>query len=251
MNTIPLQPKTGGAEAAPRWHTVEESAESFFSWFDGNDDGTITVAEIVAAVDPSGHHADQLNGLVRRLVDLMDPDDDGDLVAADVTAALETLDTNGDGSLTPADLGRDLAQQGLAPVLAVMLQGGPVPGAPQRGPSGVAIGDVVESLTSRFDANDNGALTLAELLAVLDPAGHRQKLHDALAPLVDAVDTSNDGAMSEAELTAAVSSLDTNGNGFLDRADQVGGPPSGDDVDLIGVLLPKFRHFDAVGSDSA
>jgi Ca2+-binding EF-hand superfamily protein len=250
MNTIPLQPKTRGAEAAPRWHTVEESADSFFTWFDGNDDGTITVAEIVAAVDPGGRHADQLNGVVRRLVDLMDPDDDGKLVEADVTAALETLDTNGDGSLTPADLGPGLAHQGLAPVLAVMLQGGPVPGAPQRGPSGVAIEDVVDSLTSRFDANDDGALTLAELLAVLDPGGHRQKLQDALAPLVDAVDTSNDGAMSEAELTAAVSSLDTNGNGRLDHGDHVGGPASADEVDLIGVLLPKFRHFDGVAPDS-
>jgi Ca2+-binding EF-hand superfamily protein len=247
----PLQGKSRGADAASRWHTVEESADSFFTWFDGNDDGTITLAEIVAAVDPGGHHADELKGVVGRLVDLMDPNDDGKLVAADVTAALETLDTNGDGSLTPADLGSGLAQQGLAPVLAVMLQGGPVPGAPQPSPSGVAIEDVVDSLTSRFDANDNGALTLAELLAVLDPGGHRQKLQDALAPLVDAVDTSNDGAMSEAELAAAVSSLDTNDNGRLDHGDHVGGPSSADEIDLIGVLLPKFRHFDAMGSDSA
>lgn len=244
MNTIPLQPKTRGAEAAPRWHTVEESAESFFSWFDANDDGTITVAEIVAAVDPSGRHADQLNGVVGRLVDLMDPDDDGDLVAADVTAALETLDTNGDGSLTPADLGRDLAQQGLAPVLAVMLQGGPVPGPPPRD-SGVAVEDVVASLIDRFDGAANGALTLAELLAVLDPHGHRQKLDAALTSLVPGVDADGDGAMSEPELNAAVASLDANGNGRLDRGDHVPGPASPDEIDLIGVLLPRFRHFDA------
>ena len=244
----PTHPLDDGTTEAARWYTVDESADRFFAWFDGNEDGSITVAEIVATVDPGGHHAGPLNGVVGRLIDLMDPNDDGKLVAADVTAALESLDTNQDGSLTPADLGAGLAHQGLAPVLAVMLQGGPVPGPPPRA-SGVAIEDVVDSLTTRFDANDNGALTLTELLAVLDPGGHRQKLKDALTPLVAAVDANHDGAMSKAELTAAVSSLDANGNGRLDHGDHVPGPGSADEIDLIGVLLPKFRHFDGAGPD--
>jgi Ca2+-binding EF-hand superfamily protein len=248
MNAINMRPgrgtETANLPAPDRWMTVDEAVEQFFAWFDGNDDGTITVDEIVAAVDPSGGHAAQLNGVVRALVDLMDPDDDGDLVAADVTAAMETLDTNDDGSLTPADHGSALAQQGLAPVLAVTLQGGPVPGAPQR-EQGVAIDDVVAALTQRFDGDGDGALTLAELLAELDPQGHRQKLEDALTTLVAAVDTDDDGTMSGAELTAAVTSLDGNANGRLDRGDHVPGPQSPDEIDLVGVLLPKFRHFDA------
>ena len=248
MSAINIKPgrgtETANLPAPDRWMTVDEAVDQFFAWFDGNDDGTITVAEIVAAVDPSGGHAAQLNGVVRALVDLMDPDDDGDLVAADVTAALETLDTNDDGSLTPADHGSALAQQGLAPVLAVTLQGGPVPGAPQR-EQGVAIDAVVASLTQRFDGDGDGALTLAELLAELDPQGHRQKLEDALSTLVAAGDTDDDGMMSGAELTAAVTSLDGNANGRLDRGDHVPGPQSPDEIDLVGVLLPKFRHFDA------
>lgn len=240
--------ETAGEPA--RWHTVEEATVQFFTWFDGDEDGTIAVAEIVAALDPGGHHAAPLNGVVRRLVDLMDPDDDGDLVAADVTAALESLDINEDGSLTPADLGRGLAQQGLSPVLAVMLQGGPVPGPPPR-ESGVAVEDVVASLIDRFDGNGNGALTLAELLFVLDPQGHRQKLDAALTSLVAAVDTDDDGAMSQAELTVAVSSLDGNDNGRLDRGDHVPGPSSADEIDLVGVLLPRFRHFDAAAPDAS
>jgi Ca2+-binding EF-hand superfamily protein len=253
MNSIDTRPGLGTDTAnlptTDRWMTVDEAAAQFFAWFDRNDDGTITVSEIVDAVDPSGGHAAQLHGVVRALVDLMDPDDDGDLVAADVAAALETLDTNDDGSLTPADLGSELAQQGLAPVLGVMLQGGPVPGPPQR-EQGVAIDAVVDSLTQRFDADDDGSLTLAELLAELDPRGHRQKLDDALTALVDAVDTDDDGTMSGAELTAAVASLDGNGNGRLDRGDHVPGPQSPDDIDLVGVLLPKFRHFDAGEADA-
>lgn len=51
--------------------------------------------------------------------------------------------------------------------------------------------------------------------------------------------------MSGAELTAAVTSLDGNANGRLDRGDHVPGPHSADEIDLVGVLLPKFRHFDA------
>jgi Ca2+-binding EF-hand superfamily protein len=250
MKPIDTQAKTHGADALPRWYTVEESTDRFFTWFDGNKDGTITVAEIVAALDPSGRQSHELTGVVGRIVDLMDPNHDAKLTQAEVTAVLDSLDTNGDGSLTPADLGAELAHQGLAPVLGVMLQGGLAPDGPQHGNTGVAIGDVVDSLIARFDGNANGALTLTELLAVLDPGGHRQKLKDALTPLVAAVDSNHDGAMSQAELTTAVASLDGNGNGRLDHGDHVGGPASADDIDLIGVLLPKFRHFDGMGPDS-
>ena len=251
MKPIEGHTNTHRADTMPRWYTVEESTDRFFSWFDGNKDGTITVAEIVATLDPSGGQARELHGVVGKIVDLMDPNHDGKLTKAEVTAVLDSLDTNGDGTLTPADLGRELAHQGLAPVLGVMLQGGPVSGPPERdNNNGVAIGDVVDSLLSRFDGNANGALTLTELLAVLDPGGHRQKLKDALTPLVAAVDSNHDGAMSSAELTAAVASLDGNGNGRLDHGDHVPGPHSPDDIDLIGVLLPKFRHFDGMGPDS-
>jgi Ca2+-binding EF-hand superfamily protein len=236
-------------EVPDRWQTVDEAVDQFLSWFDGNDNGTVTVTEIAAAVHPGGRDDAPLNAVVRRLVDLMDPNDDGQLTATDVTAALETLDTNEDGALTPADLGRELAHEGLTPVLAVMLQGGPIPG-PKPRENGVAIDDVVASMLDRFDGNGNGALTLSELLAELDPRGHRQKLQDVLTSLVGAVDTNDDGAMSEAELTAAVSSLDANGNGRLDRGDNVQGPGSADEVDLVGVLLPKFRHFDGAGPDA-
>jgi hypothetical protein len=114
----------------------------------------------------------------------------------------------------------------------------------------VAIDAVVASLTQRFDGDGDGALTLAELLAELDPRGHRHKLDDALSTLVAAVDTDDDGTMSGDELTAAVASLDGNGNGRLDRGDHVPGPQSPDEIDLVGVLLPKFRHFDAGQADS-
>ena len=247
---------TTGTDALPHWLTVEEASDRMFTWFDGDEDGTIAVSEIVAVLDPGGKHAEQLNGVVRRLVDLMDADDDGDLAEADVTAALESLDTNGDGSLTPADLGPELAHQGLAPVLAVMLQGTPLPGTgPGREPpahqQGIEIDAAVESLLGRFDGNDDGALSLAELLAVLDPQGHRQRLEDALTPLVAAVDADGDGVMSSAELEAGVASLDADGNGRLNHDDHVPGPHSPDEVDLIGVLLPKFRHFGAPADDGS
>lgn len=232
-------------ERPDRWLTVEESAAQFFVQFDGNSDGTITVSEIVAALHPNGKEDAPLNGVVRRLVDLMDPDDDGDLVADDVTAALEKLDSNDDGTLTPADLGREMAHEGLTPVLAFMLHGGP----PRPKPTPLEIQDVVLSILARFDGDDNGALTLTELLAELDPRGHRQKLQDVLTNLVGAVDTNGDGAMSEAELTVAVTSLDANGDARLDHGDHVPGPGSADDIDLVGVLLPKFRHFDGAGPE--
>ncbi len=106
---------------------------------------------------------------------------------------------------------------------------------------------VVDVLLARFDGDDDGAIALPELLAVLDPKGHRQKIAEALSVLTDAVDVDTDGndTMSQDELNAAVAMLDTDGNDTLDHHDHVPGPPADEtEVDLIGILLPQLRQFD-------
>ena len=52
--------------------------------------------------------------------------------------------------------------------------------------------------------------------------------------------------MSEAEMAAAVATLDADDDGALTRGDHLPGPPqAADEVDLIGLLLPQLRQYDA------
>lgn len=243
----------GGHGQGPVWPTVGDAVDSLFSVFDTNSDGSIALAEIQGVLDPQGHHP-ALNAVVRNLVEQIDTDGDSSLSSDEVTEALTALDTNGDGSLSPTDLGAAVARLGTAPLLAGLLQGFPLPGGgadpgpnppgPVGPPQAPTVEQVVDVLVTRFDADDDGALTLAELLAVLDPASRHGKLAAAMQELVAAVDTSGDGTMSEAELTAAVATLDADGNGTLDHRDHVPGPPTDDSVDLIGLLMPHMRDFD-------
>lgn len=250
------------ATHGPAWPTIAGAVDGLLRQFDTNHDSAITLAEIAGVLDPGGHHPDTMNTVVRHLVSLIDGNADGTLTKAELTTAVTSLDFNGDGSLSPADLGPEAAQAGLAPLLAVLLHGGSVPGGhgdddlpeppgppappPAAGPKAPTVEQVVDVLTARFDANDDAALTLAELLAVVDPKGRHAKVDTALTALVDALDQNHDGSLNRAELTAGVATLDTDGNGRLDHRDHVPGPPvDHDTVDLIGVLLPHLRDFDA------
>lgn len=239
------------------WPTLAQARQELLDGFDGNRDGAITRAEIVAAADPSGRHADDLNPVVQKLVDLMDTNQDARVVGSELDAALQRLDLNRDGQLSPADLAALRADEGLAPVLAALMQSrmpGPMPqpqdppAPPDRpqppGRQAPTVEQVVDALFTRFDGNRDAAITLTELLSVLDPQGHRKKLEAAMKDLVSAVDADRNGSMSRAEMLAAVATLDRNEDGKLDHDDHVPGPPADEGVDLIGVLLPHLRDFD-------
>lgn len=230
------------------WPTLAQARQELLDGFDGNHDGAITRAEIVAVADPSGQHADALNPVVQTLVDLMDTNRDARVVGSELDTALLRLDVNRDGQLSPADLAGLHADAGLAPVLAALMQSrmpSPLPHPPlppaRQAPT---VTQVVDALLTRFDGNQDASITLAELLKVLDPKGQHSKLEAAMNDLVTAVDTDHNGSMSRAEMQAAVASLDRNQDGQLDHDDHVPGPPSDEAVDLIGVLLPHLRDFD-------
>lgn len=234
-----------GTPSAPSWPTVSGIVDQFFTAFDTSKNGSITVAEITAVLDPGAHHT-ELNAVVTRMVALIDANADGTLTKPEVSSAFTQLDSNGDGSLSPADLGPALAHAGQAELLAALMQGFPLPGGggPKPVPTAPTVAQVVDTLVTRFDADKSSTVSLAELLAVLDPQARHNRLDDLLKAVVAAVDTDHDGQMSKAELTTAIGSLDSDDNGKLDHRDHVPGPPGDDAVDLIGVLLPHMRDFD-------
>ncbi len=234
----------------PAWPTLAEATDKLFVAFDTNLDATITLAEVTAVLDPGGHHPDALNQVVQRVIDLIDTDKDGKLTKTEVSTALGKLDTNQDGVLSPADLRPSLAHDGLTPVLAALLAGG-LPGThtPPEDHHAPTVDDVVNALIKRFDTNADQGISLTELLAVLDPQARHAKVDDAMQSLVTAVDTDHNGVMSAAEIKAAVTALDDNHDGRVSHDDHVPGPPSGDAVDLVGLLLPHLRDFDAATVD--
>lgn len=232
----------------PGWPTVAGMAGQLFDSFDTSGDDVITVAEVVGVLDPSGRHGADLTPGVERLFGLIDANDDGRLTQMEVAATFARLDTNGDGSLSPFDLGPQLALNGMAPLLAVLLNGLPLPPSlpvPPAFPRAPTLDEVVGALVARFDADGDGGTTLPELQSLLGPASGHGRLGDALAALVSSVDADGDSAMQVAEIAAAVASLDADANGILDPHDHLPGPPADDGVDLIGVLLPRLRDFDA------
>lgn len=254
MQSLPMSTLASPMPAIP-WPTIDQASDRLFDWFDTDADRIITVDEVVGVIDPADLHGDALNAVVARVIGLVDENDDDAMSDAEVAAALTELDTNGDGTLSPRDLGSQLANDGRMPMLAVLLAGGPLPGVPEPHPPIVAdppeaprapsIDEVVGALFNRFDADDDGGITLAELLAVLDPRGVRPRIGDAMASLLQSVDGDRNGAMSEAEMAAAVATLDATDDGTLNRDDHLPGPPQNDEIDLIGLLLPQLRQYDA------
>lgn len=231
-----------------KWPTVSEVTDQLFALFDTNHDKAIAFTEIATTLDPKGQIG-ELPNLLQRLLEPIDTNADHSLSLAELNTAFGKLDSNGDGVLSPADLpGALRSQPGTVPMLALVLNGLPVPGNPDepKPKSPPTVADVVDELFARFDANKDKSLTLAELTAVLDPQARHARLDAALAKVVSLVDTNGDKLMSQAELTAAVGTLDTNHDGVLDHHDHLPGPEDdgeGGSIDLVGQLMPKLQAF--------
>lgn len=248
MGSLPngLVPGAAGSVAKPAVsQSVTVVVDTLFGKFDADKSAGITAAEIKAVIDPKGV-ATGLDAALAAMISSIDSNHDGALSKAEVTAAVSPLDTDGDGLLGPA---RMLGAIGnlLGGLLRAPGHIDTLPPAPPTLPVPPTAAELVDDVFGRFDTNSNGSITLAELLAVLDPKSLHTRLDDALKQLVTVVDTDKDGAMSKAEVLAAVKSLDANGDGFFSHADHIPGPPADDSIDLIGVLLPRLCDFQGDG----
>lgn len=120
-------PFPGRSPGGFSWPTVEEAAERLKTRFDNNQDGSITVAEIVSTLDPEDRAGDGLTQLVQRVVGWMDDNADDTISATELAAAMDQLDRNDDGVLSLADLWAGLGRhgEGQLQVLAVLLASAP------------------------------------------------------------------------------------------------------------------------------
>ena len=218
----PTSTSAPGSQALAR--TVTEAVDAAFTRFDSNGDASITLAELTAILDPSGTHTTWMTAIGTRFTD---------------------QDTNGDGTLDRSDFLSGSTGTDSPSLIDALLQAGRGHGHGGHGGHGGQGSDaatrtmaaVVEGLVARFDGDAGGSLSLAELLAVLDPAGTRTQLASTVTSLYGTLDSNGDASISDAELTVAVTALDIDGSGSLDRADHVDGVHDAGTVDLIGVLL--------------
>ncbi|MFO1326234.1 MAG: EF-hand domain-containing protein [Rubrivivax sp.] len=105
------------------------------------------------------------------------------------------------------------------------------PTTPDTPPSPPTVAEVVERVLTQFDANDDDAITLDEVLALLDPDGTHATVAEQAKAAFAQVDGDGSGAIGSAELTTAVAALDTDGDGSLERGEKAA------DDSGIGVLL--------------
>lgn len=228
---------THSAPAAP---TVAQVVDQAFARFDTNADGAITAAEVLAVVDPAGTHTDAATD-VSALITKLDTNADKSVSKAELTAAVNTLDADGNGTLDRADHDLAVASGDTTPWLGLLLHGGHGrPGG--AAPSPVTVTQAVDAVFVRFDADANSSISLAEILAVLDPNSSHDGLSDKVTGLLPSVDSNGDGSLSVAELTAAIKAMDTDGDGTLEASDRPVEVTPSDAVQLVGILMHDHGH---------
>jgi len=226
---------THGPDPLASAPTIAQVVDGVFTRLDANTDGSITLTELLAVIDPDGDSTSATT-LATSVIAKIDANVDSALSKAELTTAVTALDTNHDGRLDRSEHAAGAPQDGASDPLGVLLQAR-LPHGDHAEPAARTIAAVVDGVFTRFDADASTTITLSELLAVLDLKATRTDFDARVASLVTQLDSNADHGLSRAEITAAVTQLDTDQSGTLDRADHVSGAMAADDVALIGILL--------------
>lgn len=162
----------------------------------------------------------------RVLLEALDADGDGELSAAEIAAAPQSLiklDRNADGQITAAEYNTRMDDKAAISDLERRLM------ALDRNGDGVLSTDEVPErmrpMFDRGDTNHDGRLDKAEIAAMnakqADPQGRPvgRGNFQSMDPIALALDADRDGVLSAAEIAnaaAALKTLDQNGNGSLE-----------------------------------
>lgn len=167
--------------------------------------------------------------LKRIVLEALDTDGDGQLSAAEIAAASQSLlklDKNGDGQITSAEYSQRLEDKTAVSDLEQRLM------LLDKNGDGVLTADEVpermKPLFERGDTNHDGKLTREEIVAMsgkqADPQGRPvgRGNFSSMDPVMIALDVDKDGILSATEIanaSAALKTLDKDGDGTLSAAE--------------------------------
>jgi len=212
------------------------NAPAALKTLDTNGDGQLTSNELMPG-RPPGHPNDGRPHFSMPLIAALDTDTNGILSAdeiANASAALKTLDKNGDGQLTPDEFAPHHHDgefgQGHSPFHFPLLA------ALDSDTNGVLSADEIANASNALktlDKNGDGQLSADEYLPPHPQGAPRGEDHPRFAPpIVAALDADGDGIISAAEIAnapAALKTLDRNGDGQLSGDELFPRPPGGPD----------------------
>lgn len=231
--------------------TVEESEVSaeLFNQADSDGDGFVTEEELLAMmqkVRPHGPPPQNIEDselaepdgeeLAARILSRHDADGDGVLTLEESgvdAAAFSQADTDGDGLVTKEEL-------------VAMVEGGKPEGPPpgmdgEMGPPpGGSVGDMAAAIMEELDSDSDGGLSSSETAASEE--------------VFDAMDTNEDGVVSQAELEAAMAtimgSVQSSGLGFGAEAVNAAGGMAAYRQEMDRLILSALIGGET-GSDSS
>lgn len=224
---------------APTPPTVADVVERVITRFDGDDDDSVTLEELLALLDPEGTHTTVGERATAAFTQL-DADASGKVDRAELTTAVGALDSDGDGLVGRDERAGDDDAIGLLLHHPGPMHGGSHGGGPgPHGDGGATVDALVARILVHVDADDSGTIGLSELVAALDAHGHStaQAESDAAALLV-LLDTDSDQSIGRDELAAALVAADTDGDALVEWSEFVALPD--DYVLLLG--LPHDPH---------
>ncbi|HSW04981.1 hypothetical protein [Aquabacterium sp.] len=105
-------------------------------------------------------------------------------------------------------------------------------------------------LFERSDDDDSSSITLSELLALADTGSTAIDFTALATELFTQIDGDADGLLSNDEVTAAVTLLDTNQDGSVGEGDLLQEQFDQQSVELIGLLVQGLGGHDGGGHDS-
>jgi Ca2+-binding EF-hand superfamily protein len=217
----------------PEPPTLDEFVTEFFATFDADTDGSITLEEMLAVLDPTAAHRG-FDKHVGQLLAAVDADGDLGISQTELEKALTQLDAEHHGKPDgpPGRLHSATVQLVKLALKADDDASDPPPPPPPPPPP--TLTEFVDTLFETFDADGNASITLEEMLAVLDPDAAHRGFDKHVGKVFAALDADQDLGLSREELETALVRLDAEHPG---KPEDMPGRLHAATVQLVGLAL--------------
>lgn len=220
-------------DPSPEPPTLAEFVDQFFTTFDADADGSITVEEMLAVLDPTAAHRG-FDKHVGRVLAAVDADGDLGISRTELETALTRLDAEQQGKPDGPPGRLHSATVQLVKLALKAEDDSSEPPPPPPPPPPPTLTEFVDKLFETFDADGNVSITLEEMLAVLDPDARHPGFDKHVGKVFAALDADLDLGLSREELETALVRLDAEHPG---KPEDMPGRLHAATVQLVGLAL--------------